>query len=233
MTPRSRLSASLAALAVVASLTACSAAPGASAPGSSVPDAASAAAGTAAISVAEAVAANKRPTSAALDADPTGGVRITLLGDTAVADGEGVTVDGANVTITAPGTYVLTGRLSGQVVVAADAEGQVTLLLSDASIASATGAALVVSKADAVAVVLADGTSNSLASAAEYATATGEDAPNAALFSMADLTIGARGRWRSAPPASTASPPRTTSSSRAAPSPWTRPTTASAAKTCW
>lgn len=104
-----------------------------------------------------------------------------------------ITLGSGDVSITEPGTYILTGTLSnGQVVVDSTAEGKVRLVLSDASITNADGAAIDIREADEVVVVLAEGTTNSLTDGTGYDT-SGEDAANAALFSMADLTIGGTG----------------------------------------
>lgn len=120
-------------------------------------------------------------------------VAVSLDGDTATADGSGVTVDGATVTITAPGTYRLTGSLDGQVVVDSADDGVVRLVLDDAEITSSTTAAVAVMDADQVSVVLPDGSASSLTDATDYEYADGEDEPNAALYSTADLAISGGG----------------------------------------
>jgi hypothetical protein len=104
-----------------------------------------------------------------------------------------VTVDGDTVTISAGGTYRLSGSLAdGQIVVAAAEEDTVRIILDSASVTSSTGSPFVVQSADEAIVHLADGTSSSLTDAATYAD-QGTDAPNAALYSMADLTIAGTG----------------------------------------
>ncbi|MEV6966159.1 carbohydrate-binding domain-containing protein [Hamadaea sp. NPDC051192] len=116
-------------------------------------------------------------------------VDVKLSGGSASADGDGVKVDGSTVTITQGGTYRLSGSLTGQVVVAA-ADATVKLILDDATITSSTTAAIAVTDAKLVTVVLAEGSQNSLADTSSYA----EDADvNAALFSSADLTITGAG----------------------------------------
>ncbi|MCK0116493.1 carbohydrate-binding domain-containing protein [Isoptericola sp. S6320L] len=106
---------------------------------------------------------------------------------------DGVEVDGETVTLTAPGTYRLSGTLAGQVVVSAEADGVVRLVLDGADITSATGAAIDVQDADQVSVVLADGSTNRLEDATEYADTTSENAANATLYSTADLAISGSG----------------------------------------
>jgi hypothetical protein len=123
-------------------------------------------------------------------------VAVTLAdGASAVGPGspDAVTVDGDTVTITAAGTYRLSGSLSdGQVVVAAGEEDVVRIILDDADVTSSTGSPFVVQSANEAIVYLEDGTSNSLSDASAYAD-QGTDAPNAALYSMADLTIAGSG----------------------------------------
>jgi lipopolysaccharide export system protein LptA len=89
----------------------------------------------------------------------------------------GVAISGDTITISAPGTYQLSGTLSnGSLVVASDAEGKVRLVLDNASITNSAGAAIAITAADEVVVVLADGTTNALADGTAYDTSA-EDAP--------------------------------------------------------
>lgn len=129
--------------------------------------------------------------------DAAAEVAVTLAdGASSVASGspsDAVTVDGGTVTISAAGTYRLSGSLSdGQVVVAAGEEDVVRIILDGAEISSSTGSPFVVQSANGAIVFLADGSTNALRDAATYAD-TAEDAPNAALYSMADLTIAGTG----------------------------------------
>ncbi|MFI2102787.1 carbohydrate-binding domain-containing protein [Isoptericola sp. NPDC019693] len=135
-------------------------------------------------------------TAALADAtwDTADEVAVSLDGDTASASGDGVTVDGSTVTITRPGTYRISGTLDdGQVVVDSSADGVVRLVLDAADVTSSTGAAIDVQDADQVSVVLADGSTNRLEDAAEYADTTSDNAANAALYSTADLAISGNG----------------------------------------
>ena len=109
------------------------------------------------------------------------------------ASAQAITLGSGDVEITEPGTYVLSGTLSdGRVVVNSSAEGKVRIVLSNASIANQGGAAIDVRAADEVVVVLAEGTTNTVADGTGY-DPSGEDAVDAAIFSMADLTIGGTG----------------------------------------
>ncbi len=104
-----------------------------------------------------------------------------------------VKVDGDTVTITAAGTYRLTGALTdGKVVVAAGEEDVVRVILDGVTLASSAGSPMVVQSANEAILFLEEGSTNSIKDAATY-TDQGTDAPNAALYSMADLTIAGPG----------------------------------------
>lgn len=120
-------------------------------------------------------------------------IPVTLADGAGSTAADGVSVDGDTVTITAAGTYRLSGSLSdGQVVVSAGKEDVVRVILDGVELASSTGSPFVVNSANEVMIYLADGTSNTLNDAETYAD-TGDDAPNAALYSMEDLTIAGTG----------------------------------------
>lgn len=107
-----------------------------------------------------------------------------------VADSNSVTVDGSTATITAAGTYLVTGTISdGQLVVDAGDDAVVQLVLDNADITNTDGAAIAVMSAEKAVVILADGSSNTLTDGATYVLAEGEDEPNATLYSASDLTI--------------------------------------------
>ncbi len=124
--------------------------------------------------------------------DEASATTVTLDGTSATSDSDAVTSADGTVTISAAGTYVLTGDLTGQVVVDSAGDGVVRLVLDDATITSETSAAIAVTDAESVVVVLADGSDNALTDATTYAD-TSEDAPTGALWSSADLTIGGTG----------------------------------------
>jgi len=117
---------------------------------------------------------------------------IALNGDSIAVDGDGAEVAGNIVTITAAGTYSLSGTLAdGQVVVDTEDGGLVTLVLNGVDISSSTSAPVFVDNAETVTITLAQGTRNTLTDGATYV--TDEEEPNAALFSNADLTIDGSG----------------------------------------
>ncbi|RAM35696.1 carbohydrate-binding domain-containing protein [Arthrobacter globiformis] len=122
-------------------------------------------------------------------------VAVTLKAGASAAAGSaaGVKVDGDTVTITAAGTYRLSGALDdGKVVIAAGEEDVVRVILDGATLASSTGSPFVVQSANEAILFLEDGSTNSIKDAATYAD-QGTDAPNAALYSMADLTLAGTG----------------------------------------
>lgn len=147
---------------------------------------------TSAASLSDNIASHAEADDASYDAASAS--TITLAdGASKTTAASGVTIAGNVITISAPGTYVISGTLSnGQVVVNSSADGTVRLVLSNASITHTAGSAVVITDADEAVVVLAEGTTNSITDGKGYDT-TGNDAPNAALFSMADLTIGGTG----------------------------------------
>lgn len=105
-------------------------------------------------------------------------------------DASGVTVSDATVTITEAGVYRLTGSLDGSVVVAAQDDALVVLILDGVDIANPDGPAIQVVSADDVAISLAAGSENTVSDASAYA----DDADaNAAIYADTDLTITGTG----------------------------------------
>ncbi len=98
-------------------------------------------------------------TDAAYDASSA--YQITLNGDSIAFAGTGATVSGSTITITEPGTYVLSGTLNdGQIVVDTATGGNVRLVLNGADITCSTSAPIYVKNADKAIITLADGTQN-------------------------------------------------------------------------
>ena len=144
-------------------------------------------AATAAVSEADLLAAEAE---AEEDVETT--VTVTLSDGASRADGAGVTVSGSTVTITAGGSYRVTGTLTnGQIVVNAPEE-KVVLALDGASVTCENSAALYVVKAKKVILSLVSGSENSLASTGEYIQ-TDDNTVDAAIFSKDDLTIKGSG----------------------------------------
>lgn len=113
--------------------------------------------------------------------------RIELKGDTAESTSNHVRIDGSTVTITADGTYLLSGTLDhGSIVVDAGEKAKPQLVLEGVTVQSET-AALEIREADKVFVTLVEGTENTLSGSC-----TG-DTVDGAVFSKQDLTFNGSG----------------------------------------
>ena len=121
---------------------------------------------------------------------------IVCNGSGAAISGSGaanVSVSGRVLTVTAAGTYVLSGTLdNGQIVIDASKEDTVRLVLNGVSLTCADGAAIYGKQADKTILTLEDGTQNTITDGSAYA-AAGEDDPDAALFCKDNLTINGSG----------------------------------------
>ncbi|MCD8160798.1 MAG: carbohydrate-binding domain-containing protein [Clostridiales bacterium] len=132
-----------------------------------------------------------RDLAGSYDADSA--VSITLTGDSAACDGDGVDISGSTVTITREGCYLLSGSLTdGMIIVNTDSQSKVQLVLNGVTIHSETSAAIYVCQADKVFLTLAEGTENTLSSGEEYV-AIDENSIDAAVFSKDDLTLNGSG----------------------------------------
>lgn len=119
---------------------------------------------------------------------------ITLTGATAEISGGGASCSGGVITISAAGTYILSGTLSdGQVVVDAGTGDLVRLVLNGASVSCSTSAAIYSKQAEKTVIILADGTENYLDDSSDYCYSEGEDEPDAAVFAKGDLSITGTG----------------------------------------
>ncbi len=124
--------------------------------------------------------------------DESSATKIALTDSAATVTGEGAAADGATVTITKAGTYIVTGTVAdGQIVVDADGE-KVQVVLAGASVTSSSSAALYVKAAKKVFLTLADGTTNTLATTGDYVQ-TDDNTVDGAIFSKDDLTINGAG----------------------------------------
>lgn len=115
--------------------------------------------------------------------------------NTVTIEGEGAAADGANVTISAAGTYRLTGNIAeGGVTVDAGKEDEVFLVLDNVSIANSGYSAIYASQSGLLTIVLEDGSENKVSdgSAYDYLQA-GEDEPDAAIFSKDDMVFEGNG----------------------------------------
>ncbi len=116
------------------------------------------------------------------------------LGPDISATSDAVVVDGTTVTITSAGAYKVSGTLDdGEIIVDAADDAAVQIILDGTDITNTDGAAIAIMNADTATVTLAEGSANTLTDGDVYVFAEGEDEPNAALFSTADLTLGGTG----------------------------------------
>lgn len=123
-----------------------------------------------------------------------GSVVPIILDGTTATGGEGVSVSGSTVTISSAGTYHLSGQLTnGRVVVSADDDDLVRLVLDGVDITTADQAPIAITDAGRAMVYLAPGSVNRLTDGSSYAFEGDDDEPNAALFSKTDLTIAGSG----------------------------------------
>ena len=111
--------------------------------------------------------------------------------------GEGAAIDGSTVTITAGGTYLLSGILNdGQILVNADSNAVVRLVLNNMALTGSESAPLQVQSADKVILVLTDGTENTITDRRQLASDAVNETieANAAIYSKEDLTITGGGQ---------------------------------------
>ncbi|MBQ3356207.1 MAG: carbohydrate-binding domain-containing protein [Oscillospiraceae bacterium] len=147
---------------------------------------------TAASSADNSGAFSDRDLSGEYDTDEA--VTITLNGASATADGDGVQIDGGDVTITAAGTYVLSGTLdNGSIIVNVSKDDKVQLVLDGATIHSETFAAIYVVQADKVFVTLAGGSVNTLSNGGSYVQIDDNDV-DAVVFAKDDVTFNGSGK---------------------------------------
>jgi len=124
-------------------------------------------------------------------------VQIVGEGKSITITGEGAEAKKGNVTITAAGTYVLSGTFDGQILIEAEDNDLVHLVLKNADITCTNNAAIYGKQSDKIVITLAKGTKNSVADGEEYKYTSSEEKednePNAAIFSKDDLVINGEG----------------------------------------
>lgn len=119
-------------------------------------------------------------------------VRVILQGNTAQADSQDVKIAGNVVTVTAAGSYLISGSLKGQLVVQAGKEDKIQLILDGVSISCESSAALYVEQADKVFVTTAAGSENSLETTGEYV-AIDDHNIDGAIHARDDITFNGEG----------------------------------------
>lgn len=94
-------------------------------------------------------------------------------------------------TISAAGTYILSGTLNATLIVEATNQDKIQLVLNGLEINSTNGPAIYVKQADKVVLTLADGSVNTIRDGANYT--LDEEGANAAIYSKDDLSINGNG----------------------------------------
>jgi len=121
-------------------------------------------------------------------------VLISLEGDKISCSSTSVELNGSTATVKSDGCYIIRGSLkNGAVIVDADKEDKLQLVLDGAEISSENSAAIYIKQADKVFITLAESSENSLSSTGEFA-AVDENNIDAALFSKDDLTVNGLGK---------------------------------------
>lgn len=122
------------------------------------------------------------------------GAAITLNGNSAECESDAVSCDSSVVTISEEGTYLISGTLDdGMIIVDAEKNDKIELVLNDVTINSDTSAAVYVAQADEVVLTLAPDSVNTLSNGGEFK-AIDKNKIDAAVFSKDDLTISGKGR---------------------------------------
>ena len=125
--------------------------------------------------------------------DKSSSTIITLNGSEAKVEGSGANYSAGKVNITSSGTYVLSGKFTGQVCIDAGDSAVVHLVLNGVKINSESGPAIYAADGKKVILTLAESTENTLSDTSNYTFADGEDEPDATLFIKNDLVINGSG----------------------------------------
>ncbi len=118
---------------------------------------------------------------------------IEFAGDQIIYKGGGANIENDTITITSAGTFQISGRLdNGQVIVDTQDNQAVRLIFSGIDITCTTRAPIYIKNAVKTVITLVENTVNAITDGQDYIlNESGE--PNAAIFSMDDLTINGQG----------------------------------------
>ncbi len=116
---------------------------------------------------------------------------IYLKGDSVETSVQGTSIDNTILTISSPGSYIITGTLNdGQILVDCQETGTVELVFYNANISNSTNSPVFIKNCKKTLLVLAEDSVNSLNDASEYTYMDAEnEEPSACLFSKDDLVI--------------------------------------------
>lgn len=120
---------------------------------------------------------------------------ITGKGDSVSVTGTGAAVDQRIVTITAAGTYRLSGEITdGQIAVNAGKEDEIRLILDGFTISNASSSAVYGIKSGSITITTEEGTDNYISDGTQYQyEEEGADEPDAAVFSKDDIILEGSG----------------------------------------
>ena len=120
-------------------------------------------------------------------------VSVQLADSATSCSDNSVTVTDDTITISDEGTYILSGSLNdGQVIIDADENAKIQLVLDNVSINCDTSAAIYVRQADKVFVTLADDSENTLSNTSDFV-AIDDNNIDGVIFSKSDLTLNGSG----------------------------------------
>ncbi|MBP1641082.1 MAG: uncharacterized protein H6Q17_2665 [Bacteroidetes bacterium] len=122
--------------------------------------------------------------------DASSAISIVFNGTSITTSSSNVTVSGNTATITAGGTYSVSGSLTdGQLIV--NASGAVVkIIMNGVTMVNSSTSPFYIKKSQKTILILADNTTNTVTDASSYASS---DEPNAAIFSNCDMTIFGNG----------------------------------------
>lgn len=123
--------------------------------------------------------------------------KITLSDEKVIVEGKGVTNTGNTIVINSSGTYYITGSISdGNIVVEANKDDEVQIVLENASIASKTTAPINGVKCSKLTITLADDSTNTITDSTSYTEFTDVEnsEPDGAIFTKTDLVINGSGK---------------------------------------
>lgn len=127
---------------------------------------------------------------AASEADCT----VEFSADKASVSGNGASVSGTVVTISSGGIYAVSGECADGKIIVDAPKNDVCLVLNGIRLTSKQNSVIECTNAKTLTICTAENTENTLADSAEYSLAAGEDEPDAAIFSKADLAFTGSGR---------------------------------------
>lgn len=126
--------------------------------------------------------------------DEKNAVTVTCKDKTFTVSGDGAAVKDNVLTISKEGVYIISGTVNdGRIVVEADENAKVQIVLKDCSITSSDYSALYVKSADKVFLTLADGTKNTISDGKTYKEDSEESNVDSAVFSKSTLTVNGTG----------------------------------------